>query len=116
MADKYGVDGLPKAFQSTGKKVGFTMTVLTAINTLNYMDRYLPSAVKDLFKKDLDLTDAETSVPLTAFLLVYMVASPIFGYLADHGWSRKKLISVGVIIWSVATGLAAFAVDFWTFL
>ena len=85
------------------------------MNLLNYVDRYVPSAVKDLFKQDLGLTDAETSLPLTAFVVVYMLASPVFGTLADR-FSRRAVIAAGVALWSLATGAAAFATGFWTFL
>ncbi len=93
----------------------FAVAVLTAMNLLNYVDRYVPSSVKDLFKKDLGLTDAQTSYPLTAFVVVYMLASPIFGSLSDR-YPRKLLIAAGVAFWSLATGAAAFAVGMWTFL
>ena len=91
------------------------VAVLTAMNLLNYVDRYVPSAVKDLFKVELHLTDAETSYPLTAFVLVYMLASPVFGSLSER-WPRKVVIATGVALWSLATAAAAFATGFWTFL
>ena len=69
----------------------FAIAVLTAMNLLNYLDRFVPSAVKDLFKGDLGLTDAETSYPLTAFVVVYMLASPLFGALSDR-MSRKGTV------------------------
>lgn len=93
----------------------FAVSVLTAMNLLNYLDRYVPSAVKDLFKVDLGLTDAETSLPLSAFVIVYMLASPVFGSLADR-YSRKMLIALGVVLWSLSTAAAAFATGFWSFL
>jgi MFS transporter, Spinster family, sphingosine-1-phosphate transporter len=93
----------------------FAVVVLTAINLLNYVDRYVPSAVKVLFQQDLHLTDDETSFPLTAFVVVYMVVSPVFGSLADR-YSRKGLIAIGVALWSVATSLAALATGFYSFL
>jgi MFS transporter, Spinster family, sphingosine-1-phosphate transporter len=89
--------------------------VLTAMNLLNYIDRWVPSAVKDLFKADLGLTDAQTSLPLSAFIIVYMIASPIFGSMAERG-PRRLLIAGGVAFWSLATAAAAFAQDFGTFL
>ena len=49
--------------------------VLTAINLLNYIDRYVPSATKTLIQDDLHLSDTETSLPLTGFLVVYMVCA-----------------------------------------
>lgn len=94
---------------------GWAVFILTMMNLLNYIDRYVPSAVKDLFKVDLGLTDAQTSLPLSAFVIVYMLASPVFGALADR-LPRTRLIAAGVALWSLATAAAAFAVDFWSFL
>lgn len=66
---------------------------------------------------------------MTAFIVVYMFASPIFAMLSDRGFSRRYLLMSGdpsnsvthssfpgVILWSLATGLTFFAVDFWSFL
>jgi len=94
---------------------GFALAVLTAMNLLNYLDRYVPSSVKDLFKKDLGLTDTQTSLPLTAFVIVYMITSPVFGSLADK-WPRKVLIASGVALWSLATAAASLAHSFAVFL
>ena len=91
----------------------FAVTVLTLMNLLNYLDRWVPAAVKDLFKQDLDLSDAETSLPFTAFVIVYMLASPIFGGLADRA-PRRLLIALGVALWSLATAAAALATGFWS--
>lgn len=93
----------------------YAVVVLTAMNLLNYLDRYVPSAVKELVKADLHLTDAQTSLPLTSFVWVYMLASPIFGAMADRV-SRPKLIAIGVALWSLATAGAALATTFWVFL
>ncbi|MEW6432029.1 MAG: MFS transporter [Myxococcota bacterium] len=81
------------------------------MNMLNYVDRWVPSAVKDLFKHDLSLSDAQTSWPLSAFIIVYMLASPAFGALAETR-SRRVLIAFGVAAWSLATAAAAFATGF----
>lgn len=91
------------------------VTILTAMNLLNYVDRYVPAAVKGLFQADLGLTDAQTSLPIAAFVIVYMIASPVFGSLADR-WPRKVVIAAGVALWSAATAAAAFATGFATFL
>jgi len=88
--------------------------ILTVMNLLNYADRYVPSAVKDLYKADLKLTDFQTSIPLTAFVIVYLIASPIFSSLADRV-SRRTLIAIGVAAWSLATAGAAAATGFVTF-
>lgn len=91
------------------------MVVLTAMNLLNYIDRYVASAVKELFRVDLHFTDTQTSVPFWAFTVVYMLASPFFSALSDR-WSRKRLIAAGVAFWSLATASAALATGFVTFL
>ena len=91
------------------------LIILTAMNLLNYIDRYVPSAVKELVKVDLHLTDTQTALPLTSFVWVYMLASPVFGALADRV-SRPRLIAAGVLLWSLATAGAAFCTSFTSFL
>jgi MFS family permease len=93
----------------------FAIIVLTAMNLLNYIDRYVPSAVKPLFQKELGFSDAQTAYPLTAFVIVYMLTSPIFGSLADR-MSRKVLIALGVALWSLATAGGALATGIVTFI
>ena len=44
------------------------LIVLTLINLLNFIDRYVPSAVKELIKEDLHLSDAETALPATGMV------------------------------------------------
>lgn len=97
------------------QSAGFAVVVLTAMNLLNYIDRWVPSAVKELFKADLQLTDTETSLPFSAFVVVYMIASPIFGTLAERG-RRPVIIAFGVALWSLATAAGALATGFASFL
>ena len=93
----------------------FAIIVLTAMNLLNYIDRYVPSAVKPLWQKELGFSDAQSGYPLAAFVLVYMITSPIFGSLADR-MSRKVLIALGVALWSVATAGGALATGIVSFI
>ncbi|MCX6927111.1 MAG: MFS transporter, partial [Verrucomicrobia bacterium] len=94
---------------------GYALAILMLMNLMNYVDRWVPSVVKPLFKADLHLTSAQTSIPLSGFIIVYMLTSPIFGALADR-YPRKWLIAAGVGLWSLATSGAALAVGFWSFL
>lgn len=80
---------------------------------LNFIDRYAPSAVKDLFKAELGLSDEQTGLVFSAFILVYTIACPVFGSLAERG-NRPRLIAFGVAIWSLATAGAALADSFVT--
>jgi MFS family permease len=88
------------------------LAILTAINFLNYIDRYVPAAVFEPMKRDLHFTDAQLGWTLSAFMLTYAVTSPLFGRLGDL-MTRKYLISAGVTLWSFATAGAGLARSFW---
>jgi MFS family permease len=82
------------------------LAILSGINLLNYLDRYVVSALlPDLKQAPMRLTDFELGTLMSGFLIVYMLAAPFFGRLGDRG-SRPKPIAVGVFIWSLATGLS----------
>jgi MFS transporter, Spinster family, sphingosine-1-phosphate transporter len=89
--------------------------VLTLVNTFNYLDRQVLAALFESLKQPeklgLGLSDAQLGLLATAFLLVYMLTSPIFGTLGDRG-NRPRLIGIGVAVWSVATALGGFAFNF----
>ena len=85
------------------------LSVLTLINLLNYLDRYVVSGiVPDLKAPPLGLSDSQVGLLTTAFMLVYMVAAPVFGALGDRG-SRTRPIAFGVFLWSIATIVSGFA-------
>jgi MFS family permease len=46
-----------------------------------------------------------------AFMVTYMIAAPILGWLADR-MSRWVLIGIGVIVWSLASGASGLATSF----
>jgi len=84
------------------------LAVLTAINLLNYLDRYLvPPLVPDL-KSAMTLSDAQVGWLWPAFMIVYTIAAPAFGSWGDRG-SRTRPIAIGVFIWSLATVLSGLA-------
>jgi MFS transporter, Spinster family, sphingosine-1-phosphate transporter len=83
--------------------------VLTLINLLNYLDRYVVPAVQESIKhSEIAPTDAQLGLLASAFLIVYMLAAPVAGLLGDR-WVRPRLIAVGVGIWSLATAAAGLA-------
>jgi MFS family permease len=94
---------------------GRALAVLTAINLLNYLDRYVVSALFESLRADLWLTDTRLGLLGTGFIVVYMLASPFFGFLGDRR-RRPPLLAVGVGIWSIATVLSGFARGYWTLL
>jgi MFS family permease len=78
------------------------LIVLTAINLLNYLDRYVVAPIVPDLKGAMSLTDAQLGLLVPAFMLVYMIAAPVFGAWGDRG-SRTRPIAIGVFIWSLAT-------------
>ena len=90
----------------------FALSVLTGINLLNYLDRYLVSGmIPDLKAAPLLLTDEQIGLLTTAFMLVYMIAAPVFGALGDRA-KRTVPIAVGVFLWSIATVLSGLAANY----
>ncbi len=94
---------------AAGHGVRRALAVLTLVNLLNYLDRFVISAVLESIKRsELSPSDLQLGALASGFIVVYMVTSPVFGALGDKG-SRPRLISLGVGIWSAATALAGLA-------
>jgi MFS transporter, Spinster family, sphingosine-1-phosphate transporter len=85
--------------------------ILTGLNLFNYIDRYVLSAVRSPLAADFGLGYGDSGRLFTAFMIGYLVTSPLFGYLGDRT-SRKWLIGSGIFVWSLATVLTGVAADF----
>jgi MFS family permease len=80
------------------------LALLTGINLLNYLDRWVLSAVLKPLEDELHLTKFVTGSLATVFLLGFFVTSPVFGILSDvFPRGRRALVALGVAIWSLAT-------------
>jgi MFS family permease len=88
-----------------------TLALLSGLNLLNYLDRYVLSAVLTPLQHDLHLGDAEGGWTASAFMLGYFLTAPFFGYLGDR-YPRKRLMLAGVVVWSLATAGTALAQNF----
>ena len=61
------------------------LAVLTLINLLNYLDRFVVSALAETLKhSSLALSDFKLGSLMTSFLLVYLFTAPVFGALGDR--------------------------------
>src|SRR6266403_1231252 len=88
------------------KQARVGLIVLTFINLFNYLDRWIVAALAESVKhSELHLSDTQLGSLMTGFLIVYMLAAPLFGRLGDTR-SRSRLLAIGVAIWSAATALA----------
>jgi MFS transporter, Spinster family, sphingosine-1-phosphate transporter len=84
------------------------LIVLTAINFLNYIDRYVLAAVLESVRVDFGLSDADAGTLGFMFIIVYTLASPLTGWLGDRT-TRKYLVAGGVALWSLATAACGYA-------
>jgi MFS family permease len=84
--------------------------LLLAINLFNYIDRQVLAGVEPEIRSSFFPQDPNGEAARTwsgslasAFLITYMLTAPLFGVMAQR-FPRWKLIAVGVIVWSLATG------------
>jgi MFS family permease len=85
--------------------------LLCLINLANYIDRFLVVALAPLIAADLGLSDGDQGWLLGAFVIVYTLASPPCGWIADR-IARRYVIGTAVGLWSVATAAASRAPTF----
>ena len=91
------------------------LIILTSLNLLQYMDRYLIASLGTLVKGEMGLSDRAFGLLGTAFFLVYLCTSPIFGYLGDR-WGHVRLMAWGAVLWSLATSLTFWVGSYLTLL
>jgi MFS family permease len=89
------------------------LVLLIALNLLNYIDRYILPGEVTLIQQEFHCTDQQIGALTTALFIVYMLAAPATGWLGDR-FSRKPLIIMGAVLWSVATLTTAWVHDYWT--
>jgi MFS family permease len=87
------------------------LALLTALNLLNYIDRNVLYAVQDMVKAEFHRSDAAFGFLTSVFFIFYMLAAPFMGPLSVK-FSRKAVIIVGAVIWSLATLLTAITRNF----
>ena len=87
----------------------YVLSVLVVVYILNFIDRQIVSILAVDIKADLGLTDADMGfLGGAAFAVFYALFDIPLGRLADN-WSRVKLLSIGLTLWSTMTALSGFA-------
>jgi MFS family permease len=93
----------PGGKQMAGATVA--LVLLTAMNFVNYLDRYILPAVQEQVKHEFHLTDNQIGSLTLWFFVAYVLSSPITGWLGDR-FPRKPMI--------VIAALAIAAMNFFT--
>ena len=93
--------------QQHGHIAGATvaLVLLTCMNFVNYLDRYILPAVQEQVKGEFHLTDDQIGSLTLWFFVAYVLSSPVTGWLGDR-FPRKPMI--------VIAGLAIAAMNFVT--
>ena len=82
------------------------LVLLTALNFVNYIDRYILPGVQEQVKGEFRITDAQIGSLTLWFMLAYMLTSPITGWLGDR-FPRKPMIVLAALFWSGINFLTA---------
>lgn len=75
------------------------LVLLTAMNFVNFIDRYILPGVQELVKKEFSLSDERVGALTFWFFVTYMCAAPLTGWLGDH-FPRKPLITLSALLMS----------------
>src|SRR6202142_2830034 len=82
------------------------LALLTALNFVNYIDRYILPGVQEQVKGEFHVSDAALGSLTFWFFFTYMFAAPVTGWLGDR-FARKPLIvgcAVLISLINVLTG------------
>lgn len=94
--------------------VGWYATiVLGFLYWMSMLDRFIISLLIDPIKTDLGLSDVQFGLLQgLAFVISFSVFGFVFGALAD--WrDRRRLVFIGVTVWSLASAACGLAQNFW---
>jgi MFS family permease len=75
------------------------LVLLTALNFVNFIDRYILPGVQELVKAEFHLSDERVGALTFWFFVTYMCAAPVTGWLGDH-FPRKPLIVISALLMS----------------
>ena len=98
--------------KSGGPYAHMVLFVLVLVYIFNFIDRNILSILAEDIKADLGISDAEMGFLYgTAFAVFYAVFGIPLARFADV-WTRRSLVSVGLLFWSVMTALSGLARSF----
>jgi MFS family permease len=102
-------NAVPQSEAKASSYSWYVLCVLVVVYILNFIDRQILSILAVDIKADLGLTDTDMGfLGGAAFAVFYALFGIPLGRLADN-WSRVRLLSIGLALWSLMTALSGFA-------
>jgi MFS family permease len=91
------------------KYAWYTVILLLLVYTFSFIDRQILALLGPMITDEFQLSDTQFGfLSGFAFAIFYTIFGLYFARVADSK-SRKKLIAIGLVIWSVMTAASAFA-------
>jgi len=87
----------PRAVASALPGAGFALGVLTFINVINYLDRYLVAGILPRIEDSLHIDHAQGGLLQSILIVVYMLVAPLGGYFGDR-YPRRWVLSLSILI------------------
>ena len=95
-----------------GAYAKYVLFVLVLVYICNFVDRLIISILAEDIKADLNVSDGQLGfIAGTAFAVFYALFGLPLGRLADI-WIRKRLIAIGLVVWSGLTMMSGTATSF----
>ncbi|MBM3512770.1 MAG: MFS transporter [Alphaproteobacteria bacterium] len=87
--------------------------ILSVANLFSFLDRTILGLLSQPIKLDLGLSDTELGLLQgAAFSVFYTLMIIPFGWVTDRG-NRIRMVSAGMVLWSLATAASGLADGFW---
>ena len=109
--ERLGAAFTPAAVGRSGRRIA--LVLLTAIGTINFIDRQILSVLIEPMRAELHFSDTQFGF-LTglSFALFYAALGVPVAMLADRS-HRIRLIAAACFVWSLFTGACGFVTNFW---
>ncbi|MGA2642970.1 MAG: MFS transporter [Spirochaetia bacterium] len=102
---------LPASLPRADRRVTWLFVMLFLLYMFDYVDRQVVTSLFPFLKADLGLTDTQAGLLVSAVYWSIVALTFPASILIDR-WSRRRSIGIMVVLWSVATALAAFVKTF----
>ena len=90
----------------------YMVAMLMLAMVVSFIDRQIITLLVEPIRRDLDITDTGISLLMgAAFVIFYVVMGVPIARLSDSR-NRKKIIGVGMLLWSIATAACGLAKNF----